>query len=109
MSKTLISIVALVVLSFSASSAFAINKTCNTNVWEKSAAGHTACETMKRPWDWSIKDLAVIGSFTDFRNDFSTSPKAVPELSATAAPISIALVGGLLAFGLERRRKQNKK
>jgi|GEM_PF-3400083 len=107
MSKTLISIVALVVLSFSASSAFAINKKCNTRVWEKSAAGHNACETMKRPWDWSIRDLAVIGSFTDYRNDFS--PKAVPELSATAAPISIALVGGLLAFGLERRRKQSKK
>jgi len=34
---------------------------------------------------------------------------SVPELSAAAAPISIALVGGLLAFGLESRRKQNKK
>ena len=37
------------------------------------------------------------------------NPTSVPELSAAAAPISIALVGGLLAFGLERRRKQNRK
>jgi len=44
-----------------------------------------------------------------FPNAPACQPAAVPELSATAAPISIALVGGLLAFGLERRRKQAKK
>ena len=107
MSKTLISIFALVVLSFSASSAFAFNNGCSKKMWESSQATFWKCDGMNRPAHKG--KYAEIGTFTDFKNAFSTSPKAVPELSATAAPISIALVGGLLAFGLERRRKQSKK
>ena len=42
----------------------------------------------------------------DYTNPYSTYE--APELSATSAPIAITLLGGLLAFGLERRRKYTK-
>ena len=100
MSKTLTSIVALVALTFAASSAFANNPKCNK--W-KFAAGAKVCKGMNAPY---TKQPAKV---TPTPVAVAPGPKAVPELSAAAAPISIALVGGLLAFGLERRRKQSKK
>jgi len=36
----------------------------------------------------------------------TTNRHRVPELSAASAPLSIALLGGLLAFGCERRRRK---
>jgi len=101
MSKTLTSIVALVVLAFAASPSFANNPKCNK--W-KFAAGSKVCKGMSAPY---TKPTATPVAPTPVASKPATYP--VPELSATAAPISIALVGGLLAFGLERRRKQNKK
>lgn len=34
-------------------------------------------------------------------------PKAVPELNAAAAPLAALLLGGLLAAGVERRRRKS--
>ena len=107
MSKTLTSIIALVVLTFASSSAFATaNVGCHTYNWNKNSS---KCKGALVPYFERTSRLALAHEFDDRHGYYATGPKAVPELSAAAAPISIALVGGLLAFGLERRRKQSKK
>ncbi len=39
----------------------------------------------------------------------SSSGNSVPELSATAGPIALAVLLGIVGIGIERRRRKNKK
>lgn len=63
---------------------------------------------------WTVNQTTVASSgikdyFGDYGYIYTVSkknPHIVPELSAASAPISLALVGGLLAFGAERRRRK---
>lgn len=38
----------------------------------------------------------------------NTNPRAVPELDAAIAPLAVMLLGGLVAAGVERRRRKAK-
>ena len=49
-----------------------------------------------------VKYVGQLGTYTKS----TTNRHRVPELSAASAPLSIALLGGLLAFGCERRRRK---
>jgi hypothetical protein len=49
---------------------------------------------------------ATLGNFLDDIYVGSAKVHAVPELSATSAPLSILLIGSLLALGIERRKKR---
>jgi len=49
--------------------------------------------------------VKYVGAFGKYGKS-TTNRHRVPELSAASAPLSIALLGGLLAFGCERRRRK---